>query len=80
MLTALFGLFASWLFGGLLALGATLASVFLALIWFGYTFQALLYGAAYARLRATSSATRWTARDVSGGQVWGRPQRRQKRA
>jgi YihY family inner membrane protein len=55
VLTSLFGLFASWLFGGLLALGATLASVFLALIWFGYTFQALLYGAAYARLRATSA-------------------------
>ncbi len=55
VLTALFGLFASWLFGGLLALGATLASVFLALVWFGYTFQALLYGAAYARLRATSA-------------------------
>jgi YihY family inner membrane protein len=55
LLTALFGLIASLLFGGLLALGATLASVFLALIWFGYTFQALLYGAAYARLRATAA-------------------------
>ena len=50
LLTALFGLIASWLFGSLLALGA-LTSVFLALVWFGYVFQALLYGAAYARLR-----------------------------
>jgi membrane protein len=54
LLTALFGLIASRLFGGLVAVGA-LTSVFLALIWFGYVFQALLYGAAFARLRATES-------------------------
>ena len=54
VLTSLFGLISAWLFGGLLALGA-LASVFLALIWFGYVFQALLYGAAYARQRTTES-------------------------
>jgi uncharacterized BrkB/YihY/UPF0761 family membrane protein len=50
LLTALFGFIASRFFGGLLAVKA-LASVFLALIWFGYVFQGLLYGAAYARMR-----------------------------
>jgi hypothetical protein len=28
-----------------------IASVFIALIWFGYVFQALLYGASFARIR-----------------------------
>jgi membrane protein len=50
VLTALFGLIAPELVRGFTALG-TIASVFVALIWFGYVFQALLYGAAYARLR-----------------------------
>ena len=50
VLTAVFGFVASRFFGGLLAIKA-LASVFLALIWFGYVFQGLLYGAAYARMR-----------------------------
>ncbi len=50
VLTAVFGFVASQFFGGLVAIKA-LASVFLALIWFGYVFQGLLYGAAYARMR-----------------------------
>lgn len=48
-LTALFGVIAPWLVGGFAGLGA-IASVFVALLWFGYVFQALLYGAAYARM------------------------------
>ncbi len=52
LLTALFGVIAPWLIGGFKGLGA-IASVFIALIWFGYVFQALLYGAAYARMRDT---------------------------
>ena len=63
LLTSLFGLIASWLFGGLLALGA-LTSVFLALIWFGYVFQALLYGAAFARLRVDGVTGRTDRRRV----------------
>ncbi len=50
VLTALFGYISANFFGGLVAVKA-LSSVFLALIWFGYVFQALLYGAAYARMR-----------------------------
>jgi membrane protein len=50
LITALFGAIAPWLIGGFQGLGA-IASVFIALIWFGYVFQALLYGAAYARMR-----------------------------
>ena len=49
-LTALFGYIAPLLVRGFTALGA-IASVFIALIWFGYVFQAFLYGAAYARMR-----------------------------
>ncbi len=54
LLTALFGFISANFFGGLLAVKA-LTSVFLALIWFGYVFQALLYGAAYARMRDTQA-------------------------
>ncbi len=50
VLTALFGFISAQFLGGLLAVKA-LTSVFLALIWFGYVFQGLLYGAAYARMR-----------------------------
>ena len=49
-LTALFAFIAPLLVRGFTALGA-IASVFIALIWFGYVFQAFLYGAAYARMR-----------------------------
>ncbi len=52
ILTSLFGLIAPFLVAGFSGLGAV-ASTFIALIWFGYVFQALLYGAAYARLRET---------------------------
>ncbi len=50
VLTAVFGFISAEFLGGLLAIKA-LTSVFLALIWFGYVFQGLLYGAAYARMR-----------------------------
>ena len=50
LLTALFGFISSQFFGGLVAVKA-LTSVFLALVWFGYVFQGLLYGAAFARMR-----------------------------
>lgn len=57
VLTAIFGFVATNFFGGLVAIKA-LASVFLALIWFGYVFQGLLYGAAYARLRDVQARSR----------------------
>lgn len=48
--TALFGLLAPFLVQQWLALGIV-GSIFIALVWFNLVFQALLYGAAYARLR-----------------------------
>lgn len=48
--TSLFGLFAPFLVREWLTLGVV-GSVFIALIWFRLVFQALLFGAAYARLR-----------------------------
>lgn len=50
LLTSLFGLVSQYLVGGLTAIG-TLASVFVALVWFNWVFQILLYGGAWARLR-----------------------------
>jgi membrane protein len=50
LLTALFGLLAPFLVQQWLPLGIV-GSVFIALVWFNLVFQALLYGAAYARLR-----------------------------
>jgi membrane protein len=50
LLTSLFGLIGSFLVAGVSGLGI-IASVFIALIWFGYVFQALLYGASFARIR-----------------------------
>jgi uncharacterized BrkB/YihY/UPF0761 family membrane protein len=50
LLTSLFSLVSGVLVGGLTAIG-TLASVFVALIWFNWVFQMLLYGGAWARLR-----------------------------
>ena len=49
LLTSLFGALAPVLVRDSLA--SALASVFLALVWFGWLFQAVLLGAAYARLR-----------------------------
>jgi len=48
--TALFGLVAPYLVSQWLALGIV-GSIFISLVWFNLIFQALLYGAAYARLR-----------------------------
>ncbi|MBX3029391.1 MAG: YihY/virulence factor BrkB family protein [Chloroflexi bacterium] len=50
LLTSLFSLIGGFLVAGVSGLGL-IASVFVALIWFHYVFQALLYGAAFARLR-----------------------------
>jgi len=50
LLTSLFGLVAPLLVGGFSGLGV-LASVFVALVWFNWIFQILLYGGAWARLR-----------------------------
>jgi len=50
LLTSLFGLVAPLLVGGFAGLGV-LASVFVALVWFNWIFQILLYGGAWARLR-----------------------------
>jgi membrane protein len=50
LLTNLFGLVAPWLIGGLSGFGLV-ATVFGAFIWLNLSFQILLYGAAWARLR-----------------------------
>lgn len=50
LLTSLFSLVSQYLVGGFSALGA-LTSVFVALVWFNWVFQMLLYGGAWARLR-----------------------------
>ncbi len=59
LLTSLFGLIGGFLVGGVSGLGL-IASVFVALIWFHYVFQALLYGAAFARLREVQTRSRGT--------------------
>jgi membrane protein len=56
VLTSLFGLFAPILVREWLTLGVV-GSVFIALIWFRLVFQALLYGAAFARLRRDRDRT-----------------------
>jgi membrane protein len=50
LLTSLFGALAPLLVAGFTGLGV-IASVFVALVWLGWVFQFLLYGAAYARAR-----------------------------
>ena len=55
----------------------SLATAFIALAWLSFTFQALLYGAAWVRVRDDRSASR-TA--TSRSQPWRVPQRRQNRA
>jgi membrane protein len=57
VLTALFGLFAPLLVQGFLGLGV-IASVFIALVWFNWVFQFLLYGGAFARMRRDQERTR----------------------
>ena len=47
---------------GVAALAGSLASAFIALAWLSFTFQALLYGAAWVRVRDETRP----ARDVSG--------------
>jgi YihY family inner membrane protein len=50
LLTSLFGVLAPLLVGGFTGLGV-IASVFIALVWLNWLFQAVLLGAAYARQR-----------------------------
>jgi membrane protein len=50
LLTSLFSLLTPWLIGGLLAFGV-IATVFGALIWLSLSYQILLYGAAWSRIR-----------------------------
>jgi YihY family inner membrane protein len=50
LLTSLFSALTPWLIGGLLAFGV-IATVFGALIWLSLSYQILLYGAAWARIR-----------------------------
>ncbi|HUR15733.1 MAG TPA: YhjD/YihY/BrkB family envelope integrity protein, partial [Candidatus Limnocylindrales bacterium] len=50
LLTMLFSALTPWLIGGLLAFGV-IATVFGALIWLSLSYQILLFGGAWARLR-----------------------------
>ncbi len=50
LLTSLFSALTPWLIGGLLAFGV-IATIFGALIWLSLSYQILLFGAAWARLR-----------------------------
>ena len=59
-LTNLYGLLAPWLVGGLAGLGV-LAALFGALIWLNFSFQMLIYGAAWARYRRDGEQLRATA-------------------
>ena len=64
VLTNLFGLLAPWLIGGMLAFGV-IATVFGALVWLSLSYQILLYGAAWARLRRDSQIRRGIAAAAS---------------
>lgn len=57
LLTQLFSLLAPWLIGGLSAFGA-FATLFGALIWLNFSYQILLWGAAWACLRRDLEAER----------------------
>ena len=61
---------------GVAALAGSLASAFIALAWLSFTFQALLYGAAWVRVRDESP----TAPRPTDQPAWAVPQRRQNRA
>jgi membrane protein len=63
VLTALFGLFAPLLVQGFVGLGV-IASVFIALVWFNWVFQFLLYGGAFARIRRDRDRSRKTLETV----------------
>jgi YihY family inner membrane protein len=67
VLTALFTVLAPLLVGGLLGLGV-IASVFIALVWFNWVFQILLYGGAYARLRRDGATETGGARGSAAAQ------------
>ena len=54
------GVLTPWLIGGLLAFGV-IATVFGALLWLSFSYQILLYGAAWARIRRDSEIRRGKA-------------------
>jgi uncharacterized BrkB/YihY/UPF0761 family membrane protein len=60
VLTSVFSLLTPVLIGGLLAFGL-IATVFGALIWLSFSYQILLYGAAWARIRRDSEIRRGKA-------------------
>jgi membrane protein len=60
LLTNLYGLIAPLLIGGLAGLGV-LAALFGALIWLNFSFQMLIYGAAWARYRRDGEQSRLAA-------------------
>ena len=66
LFTSLFGWIAPLLVRHWLTLGIV-GSVFISLIWFNLVFQALIYGAAFARLRRDRDRMRQRAAAAVGG-------------
>jgi len=64
LLTQLFGILTPWLVGGLLAFGV-IATVFAALIWLNFSYQILLYGAAWARIRRDAEIRRGESKSAA---------------
>jgi membrane protein len=64
LFTQLFGILTPWLVGGLLAFGVV-ATVFAALIWLNLSYQMLLYGAAWARIRRDAEIRRGESASAS---------------
>jgi membrane protein len=64
LLTQLFGILTPWLVGGLLAFGV-IATVFAALIWLNLSYQILLFGAAWARIRRDAEIQRGESRSAA---------------
>lgn len=78
LLTTGFGTLAPLLVQGFMALGV-IASVFVALVWFNWTFQIMLIGASYARLRRDRVGAPAGTKPAAGeglrgsGRQWGEP-------
>ena len=64
VLTSLFSLLTPLLIGGLLAFGV-IATVFGALIWLSFSYQILLFGAAWARIRRDAEVRRGLAKNAA---------------
>jgi membrane protein len=71
LLTSFFGLLAPFLVRNAAALGI-LGTVFVTLVWFNFTFQLLLYGAAFAGARWEQARGGPTIQDGAGEQTPGR--------